>query len=181
MWTLSQVRSIKSVPTLVTHGVEAISALATTNPPHLAACGSSSPKYSSRPFSKNDSIVFCSKVFEGLVPAVPPEHFLTQQRPWRLVCFYHIGSAFSPSKLKLQETDTSKITISATPSHNAALNWKMPFPSRLEPPWHNDNAEVLAQSADGLKSIGAASLHQETASTWSPTIMPMPHAWMQAT
>ena len=69
-----------------THPVEPTSTLATTNPPHLAACRPSSPKCSSCPYNKDSSIDFFYKVVEGLVPALPPEHFLTQQRPCRLIC-----------------------------------------------------------------------------------------------
>ena len=85
-----------------THPVEPTSTLATTNPPHLAACRPSSPKCSSCPYNKDSSIDFFCKVVEGLVPAMPPEHFLTQQRPWRLICSRPIGSAFSPLRLKMQ-------------------------------------------------------------------------------
>ena len=85
-----------------THPVEPTSTLATTNPPHLAACRPSSPKCSSRPYNKDSSIDFFYKVVEGLVPAMLPEHFLTQQRPRRLVCFRPNRSAFSPSRLKMQ-------------------------------------------------------------------------------
>ena len=37
-------------------------------------------------FNNNIYTDFFYKVVEGLVPAMPPVHFLTQQRPWRLVC-----------------------------------------------------------------------------------------------
>ena len=85
-----------------THPVEPTSTLATTNPPHLAACRPSSLKCSSHPYNKDNSIDFFYKVVEGLMPAMPPEHFPTQQRPWRLICSRPNGSAFSPSRLKMQ-------------------------------------------------------------------------------
>ena len=85
-----------------THPVEPTSTLVTTNPPHLAACRPSSLKCSSHPYNKDNSIDFFYKVVEGLVPAMPPENFLTQQRPLRLVCSCPIGSAFSPLRLKMQ-------------------------------------------------------------------------------
>ena len=84
-----------------THPMEPTSTLATTNPPHLAACRPSSLKCSSHPYNKDNSIDFFYKVVEGLVPAMSPVHFLTQQRPWRLVCSCPIGSSFSPSRLKM--------------------------------------------------------------------------------
>ena len=78
------------------------STLATTNSSHLAACRPSLPKCSCRPYNKDSSVDFFHKVVEGLVPAMPPEHFLTQQRPWRLVCSCPMSSAFSPTRLKMQ-------------------------------------------------------------------------------